>query len=751
MMTTSIKIIKPFIEHKKKILFMAIVFALFTFVFAYMKPNVYRASTDIEIGLTNISSGGLSEASIRSRKMDVDTEIKIIKSRKLIQKVLERGDFKERYYISSYLKEEELYNTAPFDVTLTKGEDLSFYVRSKSDDSYLLEVEGVDINTLEKWKISKIYRYGDLVKEKYFSFTLFLKEKQKLEKNLTYKFSIFSLPKLIKIAQNSISVWHDNTMSNIVTLNYIDTVPLRTQEFVNILAEVYLEYSAQRETIESSRILNFIDKQLDTINDNLQHSEQKLENFKKQSKIVNVEKKTESIETKLAEYRESFSALQDEEESIYTLYQQVVVGKNFTDISVVGLNLSSNGLPRLLKELQVSLKEKKRLRINYTLAHPTVRKLTQNISQTKDSIVNTIKNLKKRIVKRKKLLAKTIKEYTELLNTLPEKEKIFGGLQRKYIVNEEIYAYVLKKRASTAIAKASTVSPSRVIDTAVTPTIPIEPKRILIVSIGFLLGLFVGMIMAYLLNILNNRIKTEEDIRENSSLTLLGSIPYISETDNQIKVFTSPKSVISEAFRTLRTNLQFYSHDNKTMIISITSSIGGEGKSTVSVNLAAIMSLAGKKTIILNMDMRKPTLHQKFEIDNTIGMSNLLSGTATLNNVIQKTKHENIDVITSGPIPPNPSELIESGTNMFKIVEELETMYDVIILDTPPIGLVSDAMSLMRLSDITLYILRSEYSKKVFLSDISRLKEEQAIKGLTLVLNGVKTYKDGYGYYEEDK
>ena len=745
MTNTTFKIFKPLQEHKNKILLSILLFTGIAFIFTYIKPNIYVAFTDIEVGMNNSSYNTPAPHTV-----NIDTEIKIIKSRKLIKKAMERGDFQERYYATSYIKEKELYENAPFEITLNKGEDLSLYITATKGPFYLLEVEGIDSSTLKKWKINKICSYGIAVKEDHFFFTLFLKKNQKLIKNMTYRFIMLSPRSFIDITRDNIVISRANEMSNTLNINYKDTIPSRTQEFVNVLAEVYLEQSIQRKTLESSKILNFIDKQLEGINNKLKHSERDLENFKKQSKMVKVGKKTENIGSKISEYQEKLIALSEEEHVIDALYQQVNIGKNFTDISTVGLNLSSTGLPRLIQELQEAQKERKNLRINYTAAHPKVRKLTQNISHTKNSIIVTVKNLKNRIVKRKKLLTKTIKDYNELLTTLPEKEKIFGGLQRKFIVNEKIYAYILEKRASTAISKASAVSKSRIIDIAVKPIHPIEPKRTYIIVIGALFGLVFGIILAYLLSLLNNRIKEENDIRENSSLPLLGSIPFIHKENNKIKVFESPKSVVSEAFRALRGNLQFLVKENNTMVISVTSSIGGEGKSTISSNLAAIISLTGKKTIILNMDMRKPTLHKKFDLENTQGMSTLLLGKVSLESVIQKTQYDNIYVIAAGPIPPNPSELIENNTNMLKIVEALKSVYDVIIFDTPPIGLVSDAITLMQLSDITLFVLRSEYSKKSFLTDISRLKEEQNIKGLTLLLNGVKTYKDGYGYYEEN-
>jgi capsular exopolysaccharide synthesis family protein len=187
------------------------------------------------------------------------------------------------------------------------------------------------------------------------------------------------------------------------------------------------------------------------------------------------------------------------------------------------------------------------------------------------------------------------------------------------------------------------------------------------------------------------------------------------------------------------------SKNEDTMLITLTSTVSGEGKTTVATNLSAIISLTGKKTIVLNMDMRKPMLHTKFSLPNNQGMSTLLSGKADINDVIQETDYENLDIISSGPIPPNPSELI-GGENMLKVIESLKSEYDVIIFDTPPIGLVTDAMVLMRMSDVTLYVLRSEYSKKTYLVDIQRMMDEHQVKGFTLLLNGIKANKEGYGY-----
>ncbi len=337
---------------------------------------------------------------------------------------------------------------------------------------------------------------------------------------------------------------------------------------------------------------------------------------------------------------------------------------------------------------------------------------------------------------------------------------MFGQLQRKFSVNEKIYSYLLEKRSETAILKAATVSKNRIIDTALLPGAPIKPKRKLIVLVGMILGLIVGIALAFLRAFLDDRIKGEEDISHATNVPLLGMIPHIKEKDaaEKLKVVISPKSAVAESFRHLRTNLQFMEREKKSHIISVTSTIGGEGKTTVSMNLAAIMSMAEKKTILINMDMRKPTLHERFGLENVRGMSTLLSKHTSLAKVIQHTEYTHLDVITSGPVPPNPSELIQ-GDLMEKVLEKLSEVYDVIIMDTPPVGLVTDARTLMHLSDTSIFVLRAEYSKKGFIKGIDELYKHDGIRGLGILLNDMKmdrsgygySYGYGYGYYEEDQ
>jgi capsular exopolysaccharide synthesis family protein len=401
-----------------------------------------------------------------------------------------------------------------------------------------------------------------------------------------------------------------------------------------------------------------------------------------------------------------------------------------------------------MKQLQEAVLSLKLLKEDYTDIHPLVKKADRKIEQLKSVISNTVENSYKNIEKRKALLSQAIEKQEKILNTLPANERTYSQLERQFKMNNELHSYLLQQKAEQEMIKASTVSKNRILDSALLPTTHIRPKRVMMILIGTLLGFVISIVVILLKVFLDTKIKSLDDIKSRIDYPIIGSIPHISELKeekNKIKVFESPKSVISEAFRNMRTNIHFLAQEKESKVILVSSTVGEEGKTTVSINLGAIMSLAKKKTILVNLDMRKPTLHHKFDLPNITGMSELLVGANTLDEVIQKTKYENLDIISSGPIPPNPSELIHTQT-MIGILDELKERYDVIILDTPPVGLVADAKGLMMFTDVNLFVIRNRYSKKEYLDNFDHLVVDSNIEHIGVVYNDVKFDGDGYGY-----
>lgn len=739
-------------RYRYMIISLSMVLTLASGFYAYFKPNVYKASAMVEVGLekSKFSSEDMLAMAMDTGSLNAETEMGVIQSRFLSEKALKEVDLAHHYYTTRRYKELELYKESPFRVGMKSGYGISFDLIPLDEKRYRLIVEEAEDKDGNVWNYNKIHRYEREVVTQRFHLNVL---KTKKPQDEVYRFVVDDPQKIAVEVKKRVNVSQDSKASSLLTISFEDNVALRAQEFTNALTSAYLAQSVEKKTREASRKLAFIDNQLKLITENLKGSAVKIEEFKTSSNMVNLSSKAQNIIVQMSDYETKLAEISIQQEMLETLYTEVKKGQNLESLSVAGLELGGSSLQEMTKQLQDAILQKKILREDYTEMYPGVRKLQKTIVQVKGLIVTTIQSLSKSIKERKALLEQSTQKLQKELNTLPADERMFGQLQRKFAVNEKIYSYLLEKRSETEIMKASTVSKNRVIDEALLPEDPIKPKRKLIVVVGLILGLILGIALAFLREFLDDRIKSEDDVSKGTKVPVLGIVPNIKDDSDKVKVFLSPKSAIAESFRNLRTNLQFMVDHKQAHVIAVTSTVGAEGKTTVCINLGGIMSMAERKTVILNLDMRKPTLHEKFDLKNSKGMSTLLSGRSTLKEVIQPTKYPNLDIITSGPVPPNPSELIQN-TSLEKILAELKEQYDAIILDTPPIGLVTDARTLMHLADTSIYVLRANHSKKGFLRSVEKLSQED-IRGFGILINDARMdyhgYGYGYGYYEEDR
>lgn len=739
-------------RYNISIIFFIFIFTLSAIVYAYFKPNIYQATATIEIGIENRVSGGgndLVAMATSQGYISPDTEIAILKSRFLVVKALESVDFRHHYYTTINMKEFELYKKSPFEVSLTKGEGLSFEIFPHTKDEYRVVVSGIDKYTGLEWKYNKIHKYASEVNSINFSFRLTLKDNQIL-KNEKYRFVLLSKKSAISSAMGRVEAYTVGKFSSIIAISYTDNVALRAKEFTNSLAQAYIAQGIDKKNREASKTLAFVNNQLEEINNNLQSSEAKLENFKKKSDSVSLESKANTLSTSLNNMETNLANVMLQLGVLNSISTNIKNGGNLNNISLSGLNSKgeSSSLESIISKLQESIMKLNSLKIDYTDEYPDVKKLSIEINQLKKSIISMISNMKRNFNEQRRLLNLSIKKQKKAISTLPQNEKIFGRLKRKFVVNEKIYSYLLEKQASVAISEASTVSNNRILDEALLPSGAISPKRQMIIITGFILGVIFAIGFSLLRAFLDDRIKYEYDITKNVDISILGVIPHIKDGENGLSLQRFPKSILTEAFRNLRTNLGFMLKGEGTHTIAVTSTISNEGKTTICINLASIMSMANKKTILISIDMRRPMLHKRFRLPNDKGMSTLLSQHSSLYEVIQNTNYNNLDIITSGPIPPNPSELIHSNM-MVEIIEKLKKDYEVIIIDTPPVGLVTDARMLIDFADTTIYVVRAEYSKKAFLKNIEKISTFKDISGLGLLLNDVKETHQHYSYSYE--
>jgi len=735
------EIFKIILYYKWTIVLVTVLFAIVSACWVYFKQDIYKATATVQVGLSErgYANGDIIAKAIEPGRLNADTEIAIIKSRFVAKKASETVDKSHHYFTTINYKKIELYKNAPFKVGMNKGYGLHFDFYPIDDHYYRLVLRS------SGFLFDKKLPYDQEIKNNYFHLNI-----TKVKDAKYHKYS-FYIDNPNKIYTSGISVRQTSKYSTILEISSEDNVPLRAQEFANALAYAYIQQSVEKKTQEATKKLEFIDKQLKYITQNLQASAIKIEDFKRKSKAINLSAKATAVINKLSLNETKLSELSMKEELLAHIYKKIKKGHKLESMITLGLGDSEASLDAMVKKLQDAILKKKLLREDYTEMYPEVRKLTKTISQLKHLIIATIKNLQKNILEQKRLLEKEIAKQQKILESLPADERMYSQLKRKFAVNEKIYSYLLEKRSETAIIKASTVSKNRIIDEALLPSTPIKPKRKQVILIGLFIGLIVGVIIAFVRNYYNNTIKDENDITSLSKVPVVGVIPSLKTS--LLDIVKKPKSLSAEAFRSIRTNLQFMSRYKGSQIIAVTSTVSSEGKSTIVANLSLIMSINNKKIIILNLDMRKPTLHTYFGISNQYGMSTLLSGNISLKEAIQKTPYQNIDLITAGPIPPNPSELIQSPY-MQKILHKLKEEYDVIILDTPPIGLVTDAQNILHMVDICLYVFRGDYSKKEFVKSLNELASIDDICSLGVILNDIKLDKNhygyGYGYYEEE-
>jgi len=750
------EIFRTVFRYKYMIILLVILFTFGAAFFAYFKTNVYKTTSTVEVRIDKMRGGGqqdvLAMAMDGGSMVNPDTEMEIIKSVSLTQSALKHVDMTHHYYTTRRYKKVELYKNAPFEVGMLKGHGIMFDLIPIDDKLYRLVVEeGTDENGT-KWSYDREHVYGQEVVSDHFHLNVM---KTKEMKDAIYHFSVADPKSVAYIVQSGVSVAQTSKYSTVLAISFTDNVPLRTQEFTNALTKAYVDRSIYEKNKEAELKLKFIDKQMKRINDKLTGSAIKLEEFKRKSNTVDLSAKATKIISLMSAFETELNAIEIKQKMLDKLYKAIKSGEKIESISLGGME-SQSSLGSMVRALQDAIIKQKAMRQSYTNIYPAVRQLNETIAKQKNIIISTMKNLSENITDKQALLRDSIKEQQDLLNTLPADERMYGELQRQFSVNEKIYSYLLEKQSETAIVKASTVSKNIILDKAPLPGAPIAPKKKLIVMVGLILGLILGIALAFLRAFLDDRIQSEEDVTHAIDVPMIGMIPHMKEEGGQLKVLETPKSAVAEAFRNLRTNLQFMVHAKQSHVIAVTSTIGGEGKTLLCSNLSAIMSIADKKTIVINLDMRKPTLHVRFSVPNKQGMSTLLSGSSNLESVIQKTQYPNLHVITSGPVPPNPSELIQSAL-MEKVIGKLREHYDVIILDTPPIGLVTDARTLMNLADTSIYVLRAGYSKKAFINSIKSLSKLHEVHGLSILLNDVKMDKSGYGYgygygyYEDEK
>lgn len=742
-------------RNKWLIVMSTILFVLLATVFAYFSPKIYEASTTLEITVDQTApKNDFMEMAMSGTNANLDNEMVILQSRAIAKEALQNLNIGIRYYTTERFKSIELYKSSPFVVKsefiTPKATEYIFQLIPTVDDQFRLVVEPPTkkkiINKLRSYIspqpenekpifYDELHQYGERISTPWFTISI---QKIYQAMNEHYSFTIKPNAEMSYFIVNGLTAAppSDVTAGTIINLTFKDNVALRAKDILDAVTTAYIQKDLDQNTQSAKQKLTFLDNQLDALNKTLESSATKLQTYKSSKTVVNLGGKATLTAAKLNQLETQLQELDMQMNILANVLNYTETHDDIKGIDVASTQANAT-VTDIIRKIQAANSTRTALLVDYTEVHPDVIKVNHELMTLKQTLKESIKSSLRSMKNRKRSLNNIISQQKRTLEAIPEQEQQLEKLSRNKTVNDKIYSYLLEKRSETAILESSTVPKIRVIDAPLVPTRPIKPKRLLIIFIGFIMGLLVGVGISFLKSFMDDTIKSIEDIENLTAIPLYGSIPFL-HSQKIIEPY-------QEALRAIRTNLEFLQNSDKSKLITVTSSIPSEGKTSTVSELAKIIAQSGKKVILLDMDMRRSTIHEKFALPNEEGTSTLLAGKNSLDEVIQTTKQENLDVITSGPIPPNPSELLMSN-ELTNITQTLLSKYDYILLDSPPIGLVTDAMIIMRMSDVNLIVLKANYSKKDFINNINRFVEDHKLHA-GIILNGVTLDEEsGYGY-----
>ncbi len=596
----------------------------------------------------------------------------------------------------------------------------------------------------------KKYKVGALVSLPFLNWKLHIKDNPGFYKGKEYFVQFNDFDGTVS-KYRGLSVKSDDKGGSIITLGLMGTNKARMVEYLNSTVKMLIKRQLDNKNQFARNTIQFIDSTLVAMESQLKETTNELKSFQKDKNIYDIEGDGAKYSDKVLEFdvqKDEISRKIAYYNSLKSYLKSSVDYSRLPAPSVAGIE-DPNVVVNVSKLISLSTQ---RAEMAYAVKSEKIFKDFDNqMEAVKKVLLENIASAKSSLQYDMAMVESKINEAESTIKQLPEDQQELIKIKRKYDLSDNIYSAFLQKRSEADIVKAANLSDVHFIDPA--KDIGgglLGPKTSVNYVLALFLGLFFPLLSVFIIFFINNSIQNTEDISRLTKIPLIGVIG-LSKDNTDLAVFSKPKSALSESFRAIRSSLQYlYKQQNvangKTLMI--TSSVSGEGKTFCSLNIATVFALSEKKTVIIGLDLRKPKLFKEFNLSNEVGIVNYLIKQKTIEEIINPTNIPFLDVILSGPIPPNPAEMIMSD-GMKEMIEELKKKYDYIILDTPPVGLVSDALELAQYCDVTLYILRQNFTKKEMITLLNNRVKRGELQNTSVILNGFQNkakYGAGYGY-----
>jgi len=713
--------------------------------------NLYQSSSVIKLDVNEQATDfGIKPSLVDDQNVNlIAGEIEIIQSRLFLSQVLDSAGLEVSYFSVGRVLDDELYQSRPFNV--------SYKARN---ENFLNSRINVDVSSGNQFTLRFANGNGETT-GRYNEWIKLDGIELMLEKNdlfiqgdeVGYYFIINSKEALVGYLLANLSAEPLNYNANTIQISFKDHNPFKAKAILAKIDSNYLQFSNEQKSLATRRKIEWITNELSAIEGKMQAYENYFENFTLQNKTNNLE----------GDLEKTVSAINKIDSQRYELNQRIVemdqfiqdIGQGKFYLSLSQRMIMTPALATSVERLEKLYIDQEKLKLSYNENTFAFREKKREMDMLMDKIQHQLTTQKAEYVKRFQQLNQSKTRLEQEFLSIPDKSTKFSKNLRYYKLYEQFYLSLMQSKSEFEIAQAGTIPDFKILSPATMPSQPLSPNKPMIAGIGFVVSMVLAFFVLGAFYLLNDRITTLADIEKATNTPVLGVVPASKNLDkNKLHIVSHPRSMVSEAIRTLRTNLDFFNIHNNKKVITVSSTVSGEGKSFVAMNLGGVIAMSNKRVVLVDLDMRKPKdsiAGHTFEMGK--GMSTVLINRDKWQDCVVKTTLDTLDFLPSGPHPPNPSELL-MNPEFERLLGELKKEYDYVVLDTPPVGLVTDGIMAMKHSDICIYIFRADYSKKDFLFNLQRIININKFSNITTLLNALPNQGNqsyGYGYYEEPR
>lgn len=538
--------------------------------------------------------------------------------------------------------------------------------------------------------------------------------------------------------------------TSVVTVSIANTNRRRGEDFINHLVENYNRDANNDKNEVARNTAHFIDERIAIINAELGTTEAELEEFKRRAGLTDLSSDAQLAVAEKSEYEKQVVANGTQLNLVNYLIDYLARPENAQSVLPANIGLTNTSVATLVTAYNERLIERQRLLRTSSESNPVIRRLDTELAGLRQSLTTSLQSARKELLITQADLDRQSELYAGRISDAPTQERQYMSIQRQQTIKADLYLMLLQKREENNITLAATANKAKIIDDAMAGNAPVSPKGKMIYLLALVAGIGLPVAVIYILQLLSFRIEGRADVERLTTVPILGDVPLSDEGQGPIAVRENENNLMTETFRNLRTNLLFLPDGPQKNVILVTSTMSGEGKTFIASNLAVSLALLGKKVIIVGLDIRKPGLNKVFHISHRQrGITQYLSAPqdTTLDELIQPSGiHPNLDLLPGGVVPPNPTELVARPA-LDDVIRQLRGRYDYVVLDTAPIGMVTDTQLIARTADISLYVCRADYTHKNDYRLINELQQQKRLPGLCTVINGLDMTQKKYGYY----